>query len=596
MTPSPRQDAIRPPPLPAGALVAVALTAVAAHLPALFNGFTNWDDDYYLTLNPLVLQLTPDHVWRYFTSFQLDNYHPLTLLAHALWHNFFGLSPLPHHALNIALHAANAVLVLLLAGALGAGRPGALGAALLFATHPLHVEVVAWTAQLKTLLSTLFFLAALLAYVRRLEGPARGFPTAALVLASCSLLAKPAAVPIPIVLLLIDHHRGRPIDRRALWEKAPFALLALASGALTLLAQEDAMRPTSAQPLSHAPFVAAHGILFLLAKAVAPFGLSALYPYPEAARGGLPWTFVAAPAALALLVAALWRTAARSRDALFGTLFFLTMLAPTLQVIPVGIATTADRYFYLPSIGLCFLAGRSIDRLFIDERSGHLRRAAGLALLMATLALGAICCRRALVWEGSVTLWKDVVDKYPDSMMAWGNLGQGLAAQGRLDQAEPAFARALTLAGNRLYRATILFNRAYAFQEAGDLGRALDDYTLGLEIKPFSAPVLVNRGNALDALGRPWDALNDYSLAISLDTENTLAWYNRGVTLAGLGDHVAAVESFDRALRLEPGYAPGYHYRAGSLEALGRLAEAAEDRRRAAQLGAGASGERRDGR
>lgn len=570
---------------PAGAALLVALAAVAAHLPGLLNGFTNWDDDHYLTLNTLVLQLTPAHVWQYFSSFQLGNYHPLTLLAHALWHHVFGLAPLPHHALNLALHAANAVLVLALFDALGMQRPGALIAALLFATNPLQVEVVAWTAQLKTLLATLFFLAALLAYLRRLDDPVPRFPASALALTACSLLAKPAAVLMPVILVLIDRVRGRATGRRVLWEKAPFALLALLSGGVTLFAQQGAFRPATMQPLAHGPFVASHGVLFLLAKAVAPVGLSALYPYPERASGGLPWTFLVAPAALAVLATVLWRLGARSRDVRYGTLFFLAMLAPTLQVIPVGFAHTADRYFYLPSIGLFFLVGRGIDRMATRESGGTVRRRAIAALLLlAVVVSGTLSWRRTSVWHDGVSLWSDVVAKRPSSYVGWGNLGQALATTGNLVLAESAFERALDLAGPRFHRAKILFDRGSARQEAGDQTSADADYSLGLEIDPDNTRVLVNRGNARDALGRPREALEDYARAIALDPGNSLAWYNRGVTLAGLGEHAIAVESFDRALNIDPGYAPGFGHRAKSLAAIGRLQEAAEDLRRAARL------------
>jgi tetratricopeptide (TPR) repeat protein len=225
------------------------------------------------------------------------------------------------------------------------------------------------------------------------------------------------------------------------------------------------------------------------------------------------------------------------------------------------------------------------DRAPARDRSAHDARGDGVGN-----------AERAAVWESSATLWTDVVVKHPTSYLAWGNLGQALAARGDFASALPCFSRALDLAGGRPHRAKILFDRAAALQEAGDQERADADYTLGLSTDPDNAKVLVNRGNARDALGRPREALADYGRAIELDPENSLAWYNKGVTLAGLGEHAAAVESFDTALRLEPGYAPGFRQRARSLEAIGRRAEAAEDRRRAARLEAAASRGGRDGR
>lgn len=569
----------------AGAAALVAAVAVIAHLPGLFNGFTNWDDDHYLTINPLVLHLTPRHLWQYFSSFQLSNYHPLTLLAHGAWHGLFGLAPLPHHALSIALHAANAVLVLALARALGVRGAGQIAAGLLFATHPLQVEVVAWAAQLKTLLATFFFLAALLAYVRGSSGPRPRFPAAALVLTACSLLAKPAAIAAPLILLLADRLLGRRPERRSLWGKAPFALLALLFAVLTLAAQHEAMRSGPEQPFWHGPFVAAHGLLFLSLKALAPFGLSALYPFPEQEGGGLPLPFLLAPLALGLLAAALWRPIHRSPFASFGLFWFLLTIAPTLQLFPVGFAHTADRYFYLPSVGLFLAVGHGIERSLAAAPGGaRRRRALGAALAALVLLLTSLSWRRTAVWEDGATLWADVLRSHPSSHIAWGNLGQALAARGELARALPVFERALALAGARRFRAKVLFDRALALQEAGDPERALADYTLSLTVDPGNAEALINRGNALDALGRPGDALADYSRAAAINPGKPLVWHNRGVALAGIGDHHAAVEAFDRALRLDPLFALGYLQRARSLQAVGRSLEAEADLRRARDL------------
>ena len=546
-----------------------ALAALAAHVPVLFNGFTNWDDDHYLTLNRLVLRLAPEDLWRLFSSFQLDNYHPLTLLAHAAWHRLFGLAPEAHHALSLALHCANAALVVRLAAALGARRPGALAAGLLFAAHPLHVEVVAWAAQLKTLLATLFFLAALLAYLRRRAAPAPGFPAASLALTVCSLLAKPAAVAAPLLLLLVDRLQGRRLDRERLREKLPFALVALAAGVLTLLAQREALRPAELQPAAHGPLVAAHGVLFLLLKALAPCCLSPFYPYPEPANGGLPAAFLAAPAVLALLTVALWRPLRARPAAAFCACFFLLTLAPALQLVPVGLAHTADRYFYLPSVGLFLLAGFALEEAAAARAGAGARRALAVLLCAIVLCWGALSWRRAGVWRDGASLWADVVARHPSSYLGWGNLAQALAARGDLEEALPAFTRALELAGARRYRAKVHFDRALALQEAGDPAAALSDYEAGLAIDARNARVFINRGNALDALGRPLEALADYERSLALDPGDPLAWHNRGVTHAGLGRHAAAVADFERALALDPDAELARLWRERSVRALG---------------------------
>lgn len=567
-----------------GAAAVAALVTLLAYLPLMNNGFTNWDDPFYLLLNDAVKNLSVESFHRFFTSFQLDNYHPLALLALAVEHRLFGLDALPYHAVSLFLHLMSTVLVLYFARALGAGLRAATVASLLFGLHPLHVESVAWVAEQKDLLCAVFFLATLVIYARAPDRDGRrAWVGIALVTALLALLAKPMAVSLPLVLVLIDRLRGRRIDRRALVEKAPFLLLAAGSALLTLAAQREGMRIAGDQPVWHGMFVASHGILFYIAKALVPIRLSALYPHPALGGGPLPTAFLLAPLGLVLAGSAVAWLGRWSRLAGFCALYFLVTILPVLQIIPVGFAHAADRYFYIPSVGVLVLAGAGWDRLArsVSHRWTLWLLTAAIAIL---LAMAALTWRRIGVWRDGVTIWDDVLAHYPRSAVALWNRGSALAAYGEADRALADYNSALGLGGAPTMRSRIVFDRGRIRNDRGELLAAIGDYTEALRLDPGYAEALVNRGNALDAAGRPDAAIADYTEALRFDPDNDLARYNRGITLRAGGDLARALADFDAALRLNPWHAASWFNRAVVRAELGQFPAALEDFNRAVIL------------
>lgn len=521
---------------------------------------------------------------RFFTTFQLANYHPLALLVLAVEHRLFGLEPSAYHAVSLLLHVGNTLLAFGLARALGAPAAAAGVCGLLFGLHPLHVEPVAWVAEQKELLCTFFSFAALALYARSPHGAGRALRLAGVFgLALLALLSKPMAVTLPIVLLLVDRYRGRPLAGAALLEKIPFALLSGAFALLTLAAQRDAIRLGPSHPLWQGIFIASHGVLFYLGKALLPLRLSALYPLPGSGGGPLPPAFLLAPAGLLLLAGALTRLAGRSPAVAFGALFTLTTLLPVLQLVPVGLAHAADRYFYLPSFGVFFLAGLGWTHATgaVSGSRGRLLRTAGVAALAA---LGALTWQRLGVWRDGVTLWSDVLERHPRSAVSYGNRGHARAASGDAAGALADFQAALDLGLAPALRARVLFDRARLRQDLGELEAAVAEYGEALRLDPRHVEALVNRGNALDAAGRPADALADYDEALRRDSGSDLAYYNRGLTRRRLGDLPGALSDFDAALRLNPWRPAAWFNRAVVLAAIGRLAEAREDLDRAVAL------------
>jgi tetratricopeptide (TPR) repeat protein len=530
----------RPAALLAGTLVVAV--SFAAFLPALQNGFTNWDDPYYVTGNAAIRSLSWPAVKQIFSSSVLGLYHPLTVLSLAVEHRLFGLDPQGYHAVSLALHLANTLLVLAVLRLLSGSLTAALAGSLLFGVHPVHVESVAWVAERKGVLSAFFFLGALFAYLRHLGARRPGaWYGLALALLAASLLCKPVAVAFPLVMYLCDYLKRRGHGARMHAEKIPFVALALLSSVTTLNAPGLAETGRSAISLgTDNVFVAAHSLLFSLGKALVPLRLSALYPYPAGTGWTLPWAYLLAPLPAALLVLAALRGARVSRHIPFGFLFFAATLLPVL-VVRIGQHAAADRYLYLPSVGLCHLAGIGFARL-VDggERSARAKAAAVAALGLVAVAYSLLTWQRTQVWRDSLTLWDDVIAAHPEPGIAY-------------------------------------LNRGLERFERGDAAGSVRDLTVFLAAQPLDPQAHQARGSALLKIGRVEAALEDFDRAVSLKPDAVEALNNRGAILAARGELSRAIDDFSRALAVDPRHRPALANRARARESLGDRAGAAQD-------------------
>ena len=424
-------------------MVALLLVATATALfPCVNNGWTNWDDGDYVVSNPDIQGLTPTHLAKMFSSVYVSTYLPLTMLSFAVNYAIAGTDPFLYHATNLLLHLCNTLLVFWFVRRLIANDVIAAATALLFGIHPLHVESVAWIAARKDLLSTLFFLLSLLWYdrwaetgnIERKQTVARSirhWPWLSLLFFLCSLLSKALTVTLPAILLLMDYYRGRnlfarrpgvfgmqyPVDRRfvmELWSGIkhliPYTVLAGVMLTIGVAAQHSghSFRPMES-PLDNF-LIASHGVLFYITKSVVPVGLAFLYPYPAKTGGWLPLEYLGAPLILAAAAYAIVRWFRSDRVLVFGILFFLITLAPVSQLIPMGSAVAADRYTYVPLIGVFFIACHLLyglqKRLQRATRFGlFLFR---ISLLIVLIFYGTASWYQSMTWKNNQTL----IDNY----------------------------------------------------------------------------------------------------------------------------------------------------------------------------------------
>ena len=557
----------------------LAALVFVAFQPALKNNFTNWDDPKYVTANPLIRNLGPEGVKEIFTTFHHGAYKPLVLLSFAVNYRLSGFTPLPYYAVNILLHCVNVLLVLGLLIRLGLDLRAAVVAAALFAVHPLRVESVAWITERKDLLFALFFLVSLRAYLSYLDRGKKLFLIFSLFAFLLSLISKPQGVTLPLFLLLIDYYRRRPNLRRVIAEKVPFLITAAFFLILNLIAWRNfvaGLSPGTENLLKAERIVIpAWGIGFYLLKTIFPFRLSAFYPYPQLNLTAL------VIAAFALPLVILVMLSFRRRDIFFGGAFFLLALAPVLQILPLGPAAVADRYTYIPTIGLFFIVGTAVSRS--SRRPGF---AGAQRIFLLVVAAGVIVSLvlasrvRCLVWRDSLALWNDVLEKYPDTDLALNNRGLAWAERGEWRRAIADYDRALEL---QPYSHHPYINRGNAWAALGYLELAREDFSRAIVLNPRAARAFANRGNIYQQLGMPAEAGADYIRALELVPRDPKTYFNRGLLHLDTGRPDLAQDDFTRVLELDPA-ADVYYYRGKAFLVLGDLPRAREDFNQALRL------------
>jgi tetratricopeptide (TPR) repeat protein len=560
-------------------VVILCLLLVAATLafynPIIHNQFIDFDDSSYIVKNSWVQGgLTWDTVKWSFTTFREGNWHPVTWLSHALDCQVFRLNPAGHHYTNLLLHAANAVLLfLLLRRATGLTWPSLLVGAL-FALHPVNVESVAWAAERKNVLSMLFFLLALHAYDRYARTGERYLYLSVNIFFILGLMAKPQIVTLPFVLLLWDYWplqrmgagsaaSGLPAAsttrsfRYLVWEKLPIFILAAADSVVTMVAQRagNTVRTFAEVPVSARLENVFVSYVRYIGKALWPSRLAAMYPRPG---NSLPAWQVVGAVVLLLLISTLvlrWRD---RRYLPVGWFWFLGTLVPMIGIITVGEQTMADRYAYLPFIGLFVAAVWTLNAWTVDAVASE-RRIAGVwrasAAVLVLFILGCLTYRQLGYWHDDETLWRHALNVTEGNYMAHNNLAIALAKQGRSEEAVVQFQAATAL---HKYPPDQVLKLAFyelrvghpqeAIEEAGAVLRASAD-PVGPTIQSAAWGEI---GQARLQLRQYDQAAECYQNALRLNSENGMALMGSGVLALRQGQSELAVTQLMHAAKVEP--------------------------------------------
>jgi protein O-mannosyl-transferase len=537
------------------------------------NGFIDYDDAVFVTANPQVQSgLTWQSVGYAFCSPVAANWHPLTILSHMGDCQLYGLNPWGHHLTNVLLHAANTVLLfLVLRRMTGAVWRSAVLAAL-FGLHPLRVESVAWVAERKDVLSALFWMLTMLMYARYVEQSKVQSPKSkvayvlALVFFACGLMSKPMLVTVPFVLLLLDYW---PLNRFELstqnsrlktllplvWEKLPFFVLAAVCSVITLLVQEGAGAVVTELPLGARVANALVSYVRYVGKMFWPENLSVFYPHP---RQWPAWQVTASVALLLAIFGAVILLARRRPYLGVGWLWFCGTLVPVIGLVQVGNQSMADRYSYVPSVGLCIMLVWGVHELFARWRYRTVTLSV-LALGVTLLCL-ALTHRQIGWWKDGETLWLHALAVTKENHLAKYNLGVvyfnrgvSLATQGAFDEAIREYEKAIRLdpGGDDAHSSL-----AYALLKTGQDAEAIREYEVSLRLSPKDAEAHNNLGNILARQGRVVEATPHITEALRLKPNYPEAHDNLGAILAGQGRYAEAAAQFQEVLRLKPDY-PG---------------------------------------
>jgi len=616
--------------------------------PVLKHQFVKYDDDKYVTENPHITGgLTLQSVVWAFTTPHFYMWHPLTSLSHLLDYELFGLNPFGHHLTSLLLHIANVLLLFwVLKRLTGAVWPSAFVAAV-FAVHPLQVESVAWVAERKNVLSALFWMLTIAAYVGYTERPSIGRYSLVVLAFSLGLMAKPIIVTLPFVLLLLDYwplqrlqwprqSKGENSPQHSLvklthkqfsfWllfaEKIPLFILAAVVCAITYIIQQrgGVVSGLESVPLSYRVANAVISYATYIEKMVWPSGLAVFYPHP-----GSNFSMVRlVTSAILLLVVSVCVYFFRNRKYLVtGWLLFLGVLVPVIGLVQAGAQGRADRYMYIPMVGLLVMVVWGAGDLLAKWRYRRVLSVLSAVVIISAAMVGALLQLRH--WQDSTALFShtlnvtrnnfvihnnyanllrdsgkvdEAIEHYlsclqlkSDSPEVHNNLGTALAAKGRIDEAIVHYEKAIELVGNQKsgrdlppVLAQAHYNLADALRIQKRFQEALEHYTEALKLKPNDLDTLRSFGLTLAELKRFDEAIKCYRRILELEPDNIVARGLLGLALAGQGKVDEALEEFRIVLSRHPDDVEMYCNVGILLEQQGRTDEAIKQYRRALQI------------
>jgi protein O-mannosyl-transferase len=556
-------------------LLVLVVTAVV-YQPTFKNEFVNWDDDLYVEKNPLIVEGNINDIFYLETgktlkaalkkeeranldkrSFVAGNYHPLTILTLAWNYKISEFDPWSYQFFNIVLHLLNTLLVFILVLKLSGRIPWiALLTAAIFGLHPLHVESVSWVAERKDVLYSFFFLLGLITYLNFQKDKKRGQYMLTLVFFILSCLAKPAAVVFPIVMLLLDWWHNPKIWMKGAFRLAPFFAIALIFGLINITSQTMAgsvgglLKFSIVERLA----LAGYGFFWYILHFLVPVKQSSIYPYPKAIDamhimftvftiGVFVWAFLKRN---------------QYRWLFFGLMFMLINLLLVLQFVTVGGAIVADRYTYIPYIGLGLALAYVVKHLM--ESKGKSMGWLPKVVMVLMLVFAGATYARVQVWKTSETLFTNVLKNHPNSELAWSNRGHYYRTSSDKVPPGPERENLLQRAMND-YNSAIEVNPKYhlAYSNRGKVwferkqfDKAIEDYTMSIQLNGKIAKDYVNRGSSYAQTGRHELAMADFNAAIKLDPNYMEAYKNRGILHSVLKDYEMSMRDFENYLKYNP--------------------------------------------
>jgi Flp pilus assembly protein TadD len=572
-------------------IVLLTVTCLAAFGRIAGNDFINFDDDLYITANHYVQSGFNYQTIKWaLEAVVVSNWHPLTILSHMLDWSLFGDNAAGHHLVSLLLHIGTVIFLFLFLFKTTNNLWPAAFAAAFFALHPLRVESVAWASERKDVLSMFFGMATIYAYAFYTTSSKISKYLLCLALFALSLMSKPMLVTLPFVLLLLDYW---PLKRlsfsdsseinlkaagRLVGEKIPFFILTITSSLATIWAQNKGGALVNVQtiPFAERFFNAIVSYTAYLGKTFWPFNLSVFYPF----EFSLPLWKVLFSASIFLFITAAALYYIKKLPFLFtGWFFYLGTLIPVIGLVQVGEQAMADRYTYLPSIGIVIVITWGISSLITGEK---IRRYFLFPAAISILAvLTVLTFSQCGYWKNSIVLFRQALHVTRNNYKMNHNLGTSYFKEGKIKEAFYHFNKAVTIRPNY-----ISFNsRGEIYARSGLYRQALDDFNNAVKLNKAFAESYYNRGLTYDKIGESELAIADFDRAIFLKRDYTDAFNNRGIVYAKTGQHQKALEDFTKAISIKPDYAQAYSNRSITYFSRGENVPGCQDARKACELG-----------
>ncbi|MGB3947746.1 MAG: tetratricopeptide repeat protein, partial [Bacteroidia bacterium] len=520
-------------------LLPLIIITVFIYFKSLDNQLINtWDDHGYISENPDIKTLHGDSVGytikNTFSSYVLGNYHPITMLTYSIEYSLFKLNPKPYHVTNLIIHILNSLLVFLFIWLLTRQQWVAFITALLFAIHPMHVESVSWVSERKDVLYTFFTLASFCTYIYffKDEKRKRLFYILTLALFLLALLSKAMAVSAAIVYFAIDYFYDRKFNSKIIIEKIPFIILALIFGIVAIGAQKSASALDGIVNYNFGDRVlfSCYALMTYLWKVFIPINMSCYYNYPQKGANGMyPIAYSVAPFIIAIIFFLVYKSMKYGKDIVFGFAFFSITIALVLQLLPVGDAIIADRFSYIPYIGIFFI----IARWFNNVMEGNYPKLRGfktpliVGLSIVVLVFSYIAQIRTMVWFDSISLWSDAIEKCDEAPKSFNNRAVTYFERKQYEQALADFTKTIQLSDNYT---DAHYNRGVIYFSLKQYDKAIEDYSAAIKQNPKFPKALNNRGNVYHLLGKYNEAIADYNKALEFDAKFGKVYCDRAGT------------------------------------------------------------------
>ncbi len=554
-------------------MLLLAILTFLVMSPALLNGFTYWDDHLYVSENPDIRDLS--NIPKYFTSYLMGNYHPFVPLSHTIEYLLFGLKPWVYILNNILLHVLNVLGVYILIQKYTNTKFIAFFSALAFGIHPLHVESVVWISERKDVLYTFFFLAGLISWEKaRTQGQIK-FKSISFLFFVASCFSKGQAVVFPMILILADYWHQQDFRKINFLDKIPFLLVSILFGVIAIYAQgsEGAVKTQNTFKMPDNFLAACWGFIFYLRKMILPWPLSAFYPYPDITKP-YPAYFWVAPPLVGMILFLVWKFRTKTPEWIWAILFYSFSIFLVLQILPVGRAITADRYFYIPSIGLFMAVGISLHKYILQGKSQQIL----MLVIILTIGWSGISIYRTTRWKDTETLFRDVLVSYPKESVALNNIATMLAMQKKYDEALTYYLRTVENNPHHIegvYNIGVLYDEISDFEKSANwFDRVFRMDSAYKDVREKLALAHNKWGNQLKDKGDFASSEKAYQTALQLNPGFAEAWSNLGNQAFFKQDYVNARNYFRQALTLKPDFAEAWS-NLGSLYATQNILDSA---------------------